>query len=902
MLAGWLVLAGPAAAEPVSGVVIDAQRAPVPGAEVTVSSAQGAMLLRTVSGQLGEFQIGGLPPGAYVLQIAAKGFEPRSVPLAVPVPAAGVEVSLSIDPPRSAITVSAERGAVGDPRTALQVVSSVGRPELAGSPLPTVASALEGSAGVLIQETTPGQSSPFLRGLTGYQTLILVDGVRFNTSTFRSGPNQYLGFLEPNQVETMEAVLGPASANYGSDALSGSLHLLTRQASFGEGPSPSVRAEAGLAAESADLSVRTSGQVSVGNARVVWLVGGSRDSRGDLRTGQGLDSRNVFHRFLGLEPEGVQRLLGSRLQGTSFDRTGAHSKLAIRPSERQSLTFWFQRGGLQGVRSYRDQLGGLGRWQAALEPQGLQLFYLRHEILSPGGLDSLASTFSVNSQRDGSVRQGLLSTGVITRDRNRVDAFGYTAQAATHLRSRWLGVFGGEVYRENVFSVRREDDPRTGRSQEVRALYPNGSRYTTAGLFSQNTIHLLRERVRVSAGARWTLVRARTFAGRNRDLSGASLGVTDTAQTFRDATFHSGVSWQWTRQVALQAMAGRGFRAPNMNDLGAVGLTGLGFEIPALQAMPYRPLLSRDAGEGALTSGAPLRELRPETSINYEAGVRVQTRGLYLRTQGFWMNLYDPIVRRTLLFPAANPPAELGGVPVTVVAPTPEQRAQGVVAVATALDPRAVKAFVNDGQSRYYGWESLLERSWSRRWSVRANYSYLVGRDLSPNRPARRLPPQQGRFALRCVPSSGRWWWEAGVSAAGAQRRLNPGDVDDERIGASRRRSDIASFFAGSVVAPYLNGGVFVPTGETLRQIQDRVLPLGAVVNGVLVTGDGTRVPLFRETAGWLALDVRGGVRLRASWDLSLGATNLLDRSYRVHGSGIDAPGVRVFAGLRWRR
>jgi len=233
------------------------------------------------------------------------------------------------------------------------------------------------------------------------------------------------------------------------------------------------------------------------------------------------------------------------------------------------------------------------------------------------------------------------------------------------------------------------------------------------------------------------------------------------------------------------------------------------------------------------------------------------------------------------------------------------------VTVATAFDPRAVKAFINDGQQRFYGFESLARYTISSTWAIDANYTFLAGRDLSPNRPLRRLPPQQGVLSVRFTPGGSRLWLQADGILAGPQERLSGGDLSDERIGAERRRLDIGDFFRGARVSPYLKTGndgitgtaddVFSPTNETLRQIQARVLPLGSTVNGVRVIDDNTRVPLFVRTAGYFSLNLNAGIRLTEKSGLSLAVRNLLDTNYRVHGSGIDSPGINVYLGYTFQ-
>lgn len=876
-----------------SGTVRDPSGAAVEGARVTLVTPQGGAMGETRTDSGGEFRLPPTAAGSYQLRVEAAGFAPAA--RAVRLPARGpLRIVLAVAPARGEVSVTAARGYAEAPRESAHVVS-VHDLERGSAPLATVAHGIENAPGVLLQQTASAQASPFLRGLTGYQVLNLVDGVRFNNATFRSGPNQYLAFIEPTQAQRVETVLGPAGAQYGSDALGGAIHVLTREARFRAGGGWAPQAELGVTASSADASAGVHANVSLASPRVFWLVGGSGRRHNDIRAGDGVDSHHVFRRLLGLRLEDVRGLVGARQQDTAFTQTGGYTKLALRPSALESATVWYQRSAQDGVRGYKDLWGGLGRMESSFAPQELDFGYLRWEKLALGPLDSVSGTVSYNAQGDGSRRQGLRETDTVTTDFNRVAAWGYAGQGTLHAGRRHAVVFGGELYRERVGSTRVNLSPASGVLTAGRALYPDGARYATHAFFAQSGSEWLAGRLRATGGARHTGIRFRTDAD-------ARFGVPAARQRFRDFTWHGSVSWRAREWLTVHGLSGRGFRAPNLNDLGALGLNDLGYEIPAADAIGAGALAATSAGENALSTGRPLTALGAERLLNYEAGLRLHGGRLDARLQWFDAELYDPIVRRTLLFAASSAPSSLSGLAVTPVAQTAAQREQGVTAVATALDPRAVKAFVNDGRARYYGTEALLEYRVAAHWRVEAGYAFLTGRELNPNRNIRRLPPQQGHLTLRYIPAGRRLWVTASAGFAGAQRRLSGGDIDDERIGASRRRQDIADFLGGGRVRGFLSAdGRFAPTGETLRQIQDRVLPLGAVIHGVAVAGDGTRVPMLAATHGWAVVNVEGGYPVGERHDVLFGVRNVGDRNYRLHGSGIDAPGRNIFVGLRLR-
>jgi len=89
--------------------------------------------------------------------------------------------------------------------------------------------------GVEVSGEGPFRGLPVIRGLSSNRVLILVDGQRLNNareSTTFAGIQPALVNLA--EVERIEVLRGPASVQYGSDAIGGVVNIITRQPNLGE--------------------------------------------------------------------------------------------------------------------------------------------------------------------------------------------------------------------------------------------------------------------------------------------------------------------------------------------------------------------------------------------------------------------------------------------------------------------------------------------------------------------------------------------------------------------------------------------------------------------------------------------------------------------------------------------
>ena len=82
--------------------------------------------------------------------------------------------------------------------------------------------------GVHLQRTSPTMGEFYVRGLTGTKVNVYVDGVRYTTGAQRGGVSTFFNLIEPAAMGQVEVLRGPSSAEYGSDAMGGSVQFLTR--------------------------------------------------------------------------------------------------------------------------------------------------------------------------------------------------------------------------------------------------------------------------------------------------------------------------------------------------------------------------------------------------------------------------------------------------------------------------------------------------------------------------------------------------------------------------------------------------------------------------------------------------------------------------------------------------
>jgi TonB-dependent heme/hemoglobin receptor len=562
----------------------------------------------------------------------------------------------------------------------------------------TVMDALHGETGTFVQQTTPGQGVVIVRGLKGSEVLQLVDGFRLNNAIFRNAPNQYVALVDAQMLGRIEVVRGPMSTLYGSDAMGGVVHLISEEPSV-EGSDwtggGSVRFQYG----SADDSTLSRAEGHAGHEQLVFSGGVTYQDVNDLRVGG-----------------------GDELPYTNYTARGGNARVRAQVADGHELSFQLQSMEQPRTPRYDELVPGFGQATPTsstfyFEPQIRDFAQLRWRTSNPNALWDSAEAQAGRQEIRDDRRSRDFGGANEDRERNTDTTDGFVFQAGKAIGdSHYLG-WGGEYYEDEVDSSRIRRNIDTGATSVRAPRFPDGSTQSQWGLFLTDDWRF-GGRHDLNVGVRYSHFEAALPA------SGAVAGVDTDAD---DVTGNISYAFALTDTVRLVSNLGRGFRAPNVFDLGTFGSRpGNRFNIP-------NP------------------ELEPETVASIDLGIKVGDERLAGELFVFDARYQDKIT--SVLTGAVTEAGQL------VV------QSQN----ATELDLWGVEA----GARGY--WRDDMSWYATATWT-RGDETFDGAED-----PADRVPPLFGKMGA-VWDWRDDWAFEGYVLYATRQDRLSPRDLIDPRI------------------------------------------------------------------------------------------------------------------------
>ncbi|MDJ0522406.1 MAG: TonB-dependent receptor [Planctomycetota bacterium] len=480
----------------------------------------------------------------------------------------------------------------------------------------SLSGALQGLPGVLVQKTGPLQHSPFIRGFTAYNNLMLIDGIRLNNSAFRSGPNQYWATVDSLSVERFEVLRGPYSVLYGSDAIGGTVNVIPFQrTSFepGRHTDHNVYTRYSTAEDTWFARVQTEGnQDGFG-----WAAGLTRKTYGNIESG------------------------GGKLPNTGgIDEWDADVRF-----DNKFGRYWTLSAGWQHVRQYNAPRtertvfavpfagSSVGSELARDYDQERDLVYakLAFDAGNPCCTPISRGHVAVSYHRQAEERYRLRTGDREDFQGFTVDQFGVQAQLTSP--TRWgTFTYGAEYYHDEVDSFRRNFTGGVPGGPVIQGPLGDDGSYDLFGVYVQD--HITFGCWEVMGGVRFTYAAAEAKRVDNPAVAGSDPTTPgNIIAVENDWTNVSGklrAIYHMNRRWSVYGGVSQAFRTPTLHDLTSLESTSV-VETPA-------------------------PDLEPEKYVSFELGVKTEQQRLRAGLAGWYTILDDTIIRS----PTGN---LIGGVP-----------------------------------------------------------------------------------------------------------------------------------------------------------------------------------------------------------------------------------------------
>ena len=449
-------------------------------------------------------------------------------------------------------------------------IEVVGAKRLAELQPATLGDALINSGQVFVQKSQMGGGSPILRGFEASRVLLVMDGVRINNATYRSGHLQDIITIDPFILDRMEVNFGSGSTLYGSDAMGGVLYFKTREATVGNffvKPSATVRYS------SANSSLIGNAGLQLQSQKVGAIFSCTRSQFGDLRSG----SKNYSNwDTFGLLPKYVSQINENDTvlvnpdpkiqQGTGYTQTDIFAKVSAQMGKfHHTINFQNSFSGLIPRYDRLSQFNAMGlpvygRWDYAPQRRGFLGYQLKtgtnkHNIRLSLARQNTALARVTRNFKDINERTQLDKVKMLTLNLDRQDQLANGLILNSGLEFVFNGVISTGINRNILTNTLSETQPRYSDSGATTQMF---------SIFEQMVYSIQKTGTVIQVGFRLANYRLEALYSRSNPWK-----LPFSAISFQSIapSYDLGITQELKKGLMLKASINQAYRNPNIDDM-----------------------------------------------------------------------------------------------------------------------------------------------------------------------------------------------------------------------------------------------------------------------------------------------------------------------------------------------
>jgi hemoglobin/transferrin/lactoferrin receptor protein len=437
---------------------------------------------------------------------------------------------------------------------------------------------------IFVQKSQQGGSSPVLRGFEASRILLVIDGVRMNNAIYRSGHLQNVITTDQNSLNRVEVMYGPSSTIYGSDALGGIVHLITKSPMLAINKKFFTTGTAFTRYSSVNNEKTLHADISLGGKKFAWFQSYNYSNFGDMKMGSNYLSKypNFGRRSTYVDSvNGVDSVLvnsDDRVQKFSgYKQWDIIQKLLFKQSEHISHSLNFQLSNttnvprydrLQDIRNFGGSIGTTLRYaEWYYGPQKRIMGAYEFNATKLGFVDALKANISYQDIEESRQTREYRRYDRFDSQIEKVKVFGINISGRKDIGNSELTV-GVDAQLNDVKSRASRTNLTTGAVSKIASRYPNGkNKMNNFGLFVQHVYKFKNKKLVLNDGIRFQSINLKSYV---QDNSFFNLPDTAVNQNSFAVTGNIGIVYSPVKNTTLKASVSSGFRAPNIDDLAKI--------------------------------------------------------------------------------------------------------------------------------------------------------------------------------------------------------------------------------------------------------------------------------------------------------------------------------------------